>query len=42
MNHQQNQMKHPENKVGNVIWSQIITLVGQRFKGSLNGKHANY
>ena len=42
MNHQQKQMKHPENKAGNFIWSQIIALVGQRFKGSLNGKRANY
>ena len=42
MNHQKNQMKHPENKVANFIWSQIITLVGKRFKGSLKRKHANY
>ena len=42
MNRQQKQMKHPENKVGNYTWSQIIALVEHSFKSFLKEKHANY
>ena len=42
MNRQQKQMKHPENKVGNSIWSQILTLAEHNFKDFFKEKHTNY